>query len=433
MNPCPKCGYDNGQSVRFCTGCGSPMDGRPRKKRKILLALAAVVLAVALAVGGGLWYVSAQPASRLLRAAKKTTGALGDYLGQPDNLKAFYDNFSQRAEKEKFSLRLSLKMWTETFSLDMNAADDAAQGVLTYRDGWSEREVPLEFYGDGSLLQLAMPRYLKDVYGMPTDNLKADLENSPLGRQLGLTLPDTPLTLDCREELDALIRTLKVAQTGERTLTLGDETRPCAVYDMTWDKDALAALVNVFLDQVTVYSGSDYRVAPADVAEVSLRFYVDGQGYLVGVDILLKDKTGVIRLEGQENPWQVVRLGSDGGDGHIYTDLALLLDVDEDRFTCSARDAHDREGFRFDYDDRDGAYLLRSGGDTVSGYLRGDDGKAELEVGDVFTMTMAPLEETPRKLAEEYRNILDMTLDDWWDLLFTLRDAMNESSGEQET
>lgn len=433
MNPCPKCGYDNGPNVRFCAGCGSPMGGRRRKKRKVLVVIVAVVLAAALALGGGLWYVSAQPASRLLRAAEKTADALGDYLGQPDNLRAFYNNFSQRAEKEKFSLRLSLKKWTEAISLDVNVADDAAQGVLTYRYGRPEGEVSLEFYEGGALLQLAMPQYLKDVYGMPTDNLREDLENSALGRQLGLTLPDIPFTMDCREELDALVRTLEVAQTGEQMLRLGDEHRICTVYGMTWDKDALAALVNAFLDQAMVSSGIDYRVTPADVAEVSLQFYVDGHGYLVGVDILLEDETCAIRLAGPENPWQVVRLGSDCGDGHMYTDLVLLLDVDEDRLTCSAQDEHGREGFRFDYDDRGGAYLLYNNGDTVSGYLRGDDGKSELEVGDVFILTLAPLEEKPRKLAEEYRNILDMTMGDWQELFLTLRDAMNENPGERDT
>ncbi|HVL63858.1 MAG TPA: adenylate/guanylate cyclase domain-containing protein, partial [Actinomycetota bacterium] len=45
MRTCPKCGFENADAARFCSGCGSPLEERSgRKERKFATALFADVV-----------------------------------------------------------------------------------------------------------------------------------------------------------------------------------------------------------------------------------------------------------------------------------------------------------------------------------------------------------------------------------------------------
>ena len=481
MNSCPKCGYANDGDAMFCAQCGNlltrpaggqqtagqsagqfngrpgqysgaqqngfsqsskgnqpeaPQEGKP-KKRGGLVAVLCLALVAAIGLGIGFWLTLSSPTARFLRAFRQTGDALGDYLSQPEQLADFGENIhTLLADRKEFTMELGI---SQELDFSLHCADGAALLQMEIPSGWSSLE--MNFYGDSQVVQLEVPQFLDEVYGLPLENLGEELPDSALGQMLGLTeeldLSGESWTMpDYRPQLDQFLDTLTVEELGEETLTLGGRSTPCTVYSLSWDNAALAELINWFVDYGTLGAtsmdaGTDASLPGANTAhiaaenlpQIEVEAYVDSRGNLVGLDITVEEHTLAIRLCGEENVWSELALWERDSSGDEDYIGGWSLEAGEDGILWTFNDSGGEAEFTIQYDNDSGQYsALDAYGGGITGALRGENGEAEFSLGDGYqemVLIFSPLQEEPQPLSRDYVDLLEMTEADWQELIYS--------------
>lgn len=475
MNFCPKCGYANDNDAMFCAQCGglltppagqgqtasqptgqgqggsgtpqfspnrqpdAPQEAKPKKKGG-MVAVLCLALVAAIGLGIGFWLALSSPTARLLRAFRQTGDALGDYLSQPDQLADFGENIhTLLVDRQEFTMEFDIG---QQIDLTLNYADQAAlcQAQLSY--GWTSLE--LNLYYDGQVMQLELPQFLDEVYGLPVENLDA-LPDSALGQMLGLPEDFDPFgestaMPDYRPQLNQFLDTLTVEELRQQTLELGSRRQSCTVYSLSWDNAALAELINWFLDEFELFGAGatsvDYSAGTAlagvnsahisaeDLADIGVEAYVDGSGNLVGLDITVEGDTLAVRLCGEENVWSELSLWERDSSGDENYLGGWSLEAGEEEILWTFNDSNGETELTIQYDNDSGQYsILDNYGYGITGTLLGENGEAEVSLGDDYqemTLIFSPLQEEPEPLSQDYVDILEMSEADWQTLVSSL-------------
>lgn len=271
---------------------------KPKKRKVLPWILGGVALLVIAAVLVWFFCLRSTPTDRVMDAYDKTATALEQQVGDLHNLRELGETLlALQSEKNLYSsvdFMLGDGEESLSLSLTLNRSGDVAMGDLTFN---SNLTAPNEMYlwaqysTDGETFRLALPGLYSKTFEVDLEELMTELPELLAGMGMDevfdawdemqsalgtVEMPDMPLDAD-------LTKTEEYVEAGERTLTIGGESRKCALYRP--DCDISAESSGTLSD---------------------LLLFVDDRGYLVAMEIEAEMGTILCQLDGERNPCESI-------------------------------------------------------------------------------------------------------------------------------
>lgn len=317
-----------------------PQPQKPkRKSKRLLFAVIAAVLVVALLAGGLVYAFVLRDSDGPLETAFHNTGEqFSALLENCDTLNKALDNVSEIAEDGKGSMLIDASIADSYVSVDVSARYDydmkknETGGEVKISAPGYIPELSVRLYANEDELRLALPELLKDTYSVPLKDFPEKLANSALGELLGvgdeLSLPaltqivsSADLTASLEDEIQAVTDSVEATETDK---TIPGAKGDLTVYSVTVDWDAVGKLMKAYASSAAVsmqFGGSaedldeeiDGIIAEIKATKVEVLVGVNKDDCVTAMYLGIEDDTEVLLLfEGKENIWNEVTLLVDG-------------------------------------------------------------------------------------------------------------------------
>lgn len=442
MMQCPKCGSANQDGSLFCNSCGTslastPIDSTPQKSkpkhRGLMIAILCIVLVAAIGIGAAVWIMNSQPEDHLMAAIEKTNQAMGDLYAKNKNLAAIGDNFKKLTESNAVTMLMDMNDSHNKMNFQIHGQQNA--GLLNMKYNAMGTSVDAKIYFDQKQIQIAVPDYMDEVFGMPTENLEENLKKSWIGQNMDIDLPVDfeqafNMTSPYEKELNAMIDSVNVEERSSVELTLGDTTRKCDAYQVTLDPEAVLEFFNAAYAKnpavssatsALAYDDSELQEIMKELGDFEITMYVDDRGYWVGMDVMKSSEGMELRFTGADNICQTIAF-SMVSQGDKAT-MNFISNVTEDEMEIVLESVLDAERLTFlHYDNNGNLTLVPELAKGVQFQLLPTDGGIELTFAEEntdahFTMALYPLQEKVAPLADTYTNLLEMDENDFMKLI----------------
>lgn len=362
-----------------------PQPEKPkRKSKRLLFAVIAAVLVVALLAGGLVYAFVLRDSDGPLETAFHNTGEqFRTLLENCDTLNKVLDNVTEITEAGKCSLLLDASIVDSYVSVDFSVRYDIDQkkneagGEVKFSAPGYIPELAVRLYANEDELRLAAPELLKDTYSISLKNFPEKLANSALGKMLGVddelavseflqSFGGTSQVPDFfslyGDEAKAIEDSVEVTETDKKIPgAKGDLT----VYSVTVDWDAISELIKAVVKDTMNVDDLNLSVTNEDVDraidEAIAEIANSGVVLLIGVNkddcvtaVYLgigDDAEALLLFEGKENIWNEVTLII---DGDIAAKGYFEPTKDGFRFEIEA----DGESLVLECDDRAGELVL---------------------------------------------------------------------------
>ena len=319
---------------------------RKRNYKRLVFALVAAVLVLALLAGSLVYaFVLNTPEARLLRALKNTGEELAEIFEDCKNLHALAERGMELFESGQFTCDLALSYddgyGPMNYKFQINC-DEPQKQVGATCEYFVDSQIPaiqMQFYFDEESLVLAFPQLLGDAYSVPMKDFGKKLLASPLAELSGLEDGDLPsdLSIDFfaegsleafREqysaEVSAFLDSLQIEASDESIAQAEDGLD---VYSLRVDWMRAYDLIQAYMrySYRTVY-GTDTILTEDKMEEIYAALEVlDGEKcyFLIGIDddncigaVCMTDGEReneiVLLLEGKQNLWDDIAVYVDG-------------------------------------------------------------------------------------------------------------------------
>ena len=318
-----------------------PQSEKPkRKSKRLLFAVIAAVLVVALLAGGLVYAFVLRDSDGPLEAAFHNTGEqFRALLENCDTLNKVLDNVSEITEAGKGSVLLNTTVAESYVSMDLSVQLDYDQkkneagGEVSFSAPGYIPELAVRLYSNEDELRFAAPELLKDTYSISLKDFPEKLANSALGEMLGVddelavsgvmsqSFANTNLMTSLEDEIQAVTDSVEATETDKKIPgAKGDLT----VYSVTVDWDAVGDLMKAYATSVVAsmqYGGSaedmdeevDEIIAEIKSTKVEVLVGVNKDDCVTAVYLGIGDDAEALLLfEGKENIWNEVTLIIDG-------------------------------------------------------------------------------------------------------------------------
>lgn len=318
-----------------------PQSEKPkRKSKRLLFAVIAAVLVVALLAGGLVYAFVLRDSDGPLEAAFHNTGEqFRALLENCDTLNKVLDNVTEITEAGKGSVLLNTTVAESYVSMDLSVQLDYDQkkneagGEVSFSAPGYIPELAVRLYSNEDELRFAAPELLKDTYSISLKDFPEKLANSALGEMLGVddelavsgvmsqSFANTNLMTSLEDEIQAVTDSVEATETDKKIPgAKGDLT----VYSVTVDWDAVGDLMKAYATSVVAsmqYGGSaedmdeevDEIIAEIKSTKVEVLVGVNKDDCVTAVYLGIGDDAEALLLfEGKENIWNEVTLIIDG-------------------------------------------------------------------------------------------------------------------------
>lgn len=340
-----------------------PQPEQQPKKRKVLpWILGGVALLVIAGILVWFFCLRSTPTDRVMDAYNKTAAALEQQVGDLRNLRELGETLiALQSEKNLYSsvdFMLGDGEESLSLSLSLNRSGDVAMGDLTFNSNLSapnEMYLWAQYSTDGETFRLAFPGLYSKTFEVDPEEMMSELPDLLDGMGMdevfdawdemqsaleSVELPDMQLDADLSADDEYV-------EAGERTLTIGGESRKCALYRPGCD--------------ISAESGGMLS---------DLLLFVDDRGYLVAMELEAEMGTFLCQLDGEKNPCESIALSLDSeevlrvelektSDGCVLDFGAFTVTLD-DEFGMATIDV-DLVSMLLTYSsEKDGAYFTLS-------------------------------------------------------------------------
>lgn len=325
----------------FAAAPEEPRQEKPkRKSKRLLFAVIAAVLVVALLAGGLVYAFVLRDSDGPLETAFHNTGeqfrALLENCG---TLNKALDNVSEITDAGKGSVQLNTAIAESYVSMDLSARldydqkkNEAGGEVKISAPGYIPK-LAVRLYVNEDEMRFAVPELLKDTYSIPLKDFPEKLANSALGEMLGIddelavsgamsqAFSGTNLMTSLEDEIQAVMDSIEATETDKKIPgAKGDLT----VYSVTVDWDAVGKLVKAYASSAAAsmqYGVSakeldeeiDEAIAEIKNTKVEVLVGVNKDDCVTAVYLGIEDDAEALLLfEGKENIWNEVTLIVDG-------------------------------------------------------------------------------------------------------------------------
>lgn len=451
MKFCSQCGAANEDEMYSCYSCGAPLEADTSytgQKRsfgipKPVLAIAGIVLAVGLIVGGIILAISAL-GGKMDDALDQTLKEFTGDKEEPTQFQRFFEVANQRLEEGDYSMnaRFSNGQVDLSFSTDYSRSGKQLRGEMNF-DGFD-----MEFSASKKIVQIRFPGEY-EVYGFNVDDINKiteminDMLNIPfVGNLLPSALP-TDLKLDlfaknnlagllegiAGEEYQAFLDSVKVEDWNDETLAVNGRNVECRVYKVSWKSEALTDLLGAlgsggFLPNV---GGLVNALLPE--IEPYVYCYVNDEDYLVGARFTAAGTKCLFQLEGEENLWDEFSITAEtmSGEVRVYEGARIM---NGEAMELYLKDPGGQMMISVAYDDASGDFSLTTAtyGTLLTGQVTGKVGEAGIRLNwelpetghQELVWSITRLRQQPEQLGEKYSDLMTMAwsvleniLNDW--------------------
>jgi len=447
MKYCPQCGCENDDFSSQCTNCGAELGtteapGRKKRNRgsgkflKIFAAVAAVGV-----LGGGIFAgFKLLGGNSLSRAYRRTAIAVAEEANQQKGVSAVTGLLEKYENRGKYTLEIGYQNSAMSADLSCNYSRMARlmDGELRYTD--TQKALGLDYSVKNDVIQFTVPGVMQDIYGFSVKKLGTKLDKSPISKLLPIdfsalsdmnffqkTSAAKSLNKLTKGKLDILKDSVKIQYLDKRTLSLGGESQTCKMYQVTWNEQAVNALLESLETNPILGKLVGFLKDIVPRIDGDCRCYINKDGYLVGIDLVSLGSKYFFTMEGEKNPWDkfsltITSLSGEsreytGGLFHTDTGMQLYLKNQEELF------------FGLDYT-TDGTFSVYTDkhGTIAYGTMLASVNRLDLELNldsaaigpQKLTCTLSELQDSPEKLAKYYVDLLDMDLADWQRMLLDL-------------
>lgn len=447
MKYCPNCGCENEDFSSLCSNCGGALSSaasagkkkRNRGSRNILKVIAAVAAVGAL--GGGI-FVGAKllGGNALSKAYQRTTNAMVEDVNEQKGIAAVTKQLEKYESQGKYSLEIGYQnsaLETELLC-DYSRGAKLMDGDLRYADGQLEVDVTYSVKRDE--IQFTIPGVVEDVYGFSVNDLGKKLDNSPVGKILPVDFTalsdinffqktNVAKSLDkfTNGKLNVLKDSIKIEYLDKRTVSIGNRSENCKMYQVTWNEQAVDELLQSLSGNPVLSKLAGFIKDIIPKIDGDCRCYINKDGYIVGIDLVSLGSKYFFVMEGEENPWDKFSLTITSlyGETKEYTGGLFNTDTGVQIYLKNQEELF----FGTDYTN-DGEFSIYTDkfGTIAFGTILSEGERTYLEVNlnsstmgtQKFTCAISALNEKPEQLAKYHVDLLDMGLADWQRLLLDL-------------
>lgn len=428
MAMCPMCGADVAESACSCPACGADLipqestvqpkkGGRKRSggsKGGALIGILLAVAAFAAAISVGVYALIPvfNPTVAVSRAFAKTGKSMSKVIKQSSELKNAVNNLSAVSENSKISLEFNVDTaeYDAQLQLDFNGSAKKMAGSVSF-DG-SGTDAELNFYADTKVIQLEIPTFSNDVYGLSTDKLQK-LTKSAIVTELLSTVANVELPSDIFEAVSS--KTVGFGEKWEAFLktartTKGNKANGLQQYNLSWRARDLAELVSD--GAVTDLLGERFA-SLVDFIDTGCVIYVNNSGYIQKVEIVIGDDLYIIEFSAGNQPFSEVEIINDTTGKTVFTG-GLKCTKNEFSFVLEPKSGDPIVDIQ--WKSSNGKYTFYAFGIAFEGRLTSTTKTTELTIaredGTEIALTISRLTAAPQKIAKQYTDLLDMRLSD---------------------
>lgn len=442
------CGAEFDDDVMVCNSCGTALTGglqqggrrrRSSGNSKIWIFLVAIVAVLALVITGVVVAFSGRTDVTLGRACLKSFREFSSFVEEESNVADMVGGLAGHLKDGNFtgSIELNAEGLVLESDFDYARSEKVLAGSIDCQVAEMGLDLHMNYSADKEALQIMFPEGSYDVFGFRYSDMEKNYEDSLLAKVLpkgiggdfGSKLFEEPSGISALgERFAAFVESLKIKEQDEREILVGGKTKRCSVYQVSWDEDAMKALVKSFgLNEKPAKFGKKFA-ALLEKLEPECLCFVDKSGKLIGINVVTLGKQYTFLLEGKDNLWETFSLTetSLSKETVCYTGR---LEKNGSVLMFSLKN----EGIELcavTYDEKDGAFAVHTNtmGTILEGNLTGNKNQSTIafawdvpEQGPVkIELTLKALEQKPERLAKEYRDLLSMSLIDWQRLLMSL-------------
>lgn len=418
-------------------------DTPPRKKpiSKLLVGSVAAAAAAAILCFIGLPSTDADT----LQAALVNSGiALSSCLEDSSSLFTSANQIKELVNDGNFTMNMTLDHTNGVFSLNMDYArsEKLMSGVLNWKNSNNSDGVDVLFSADKKALRLSAPALVDDVYGIRFDDLKKDkghLSNLLELIPVNLSLPEEKIDPFSPVKLDKLLKdrageswtafkiSLEVEEFASRDIQVGDYSRYCTIYRITWDPAAADALARDLSGALTAIPVGILTLLPN--LEPDCRLFVDEHNRVIGGDCSILGKKYTVLMTGEGYFWEQISVEIlaaaepakylTGGIDVTETGISLRISDDTSDFLCA------------DYDNATGAFRISTPDTTLlEGSLVMTDSTVKMELGTPedpsFMLELSPLAHRPVTDTSNYVDIPGMSLNELNRIVMEIQNNLRE-------
>lgn len=291
----------------------------PRKSGgKLLLLLGCVAAAVAAVVlcFRGLFR---SDASTLYSALSNSGSAMSAYLEDSSPLFESTNQMKELLNDGDFTVKLTMDTNSGAVNLNMDYSRNKKlmSGILNWNSGQTPDGLDIAFSADKKELRLSAPALVNDVYGIRFDDFEEGRGYLATLLELfpgNISLPEkkwdpfssldlAKLVKDCAgESWTAFKKSLEIKEFATRDVQLGDYSKYCTIYQVTWDPAAADALAKDLSGKLTAIPVGFLTLLPD--MKPDCRLFVDEHDQVVGGDCSFLGKKYTILMTGETNFWE---------------------------------------------------------------------------------------------------------------------------------
>ena len=404
-----------------------PPSGKSGGKRWLLLGCAAVAVAAVVLCFSGRFQ---SDGSTLYSALSNSGSEINAWLEDSSPLFESTDRMKELMEDGDFAVNLTMDTNGGAVNLDMDYSRNKKlmSGVVNWNSGKTPGGLDVVFSADKKELRLSAPALVNDVYGLRfkdfgevEGNLTTLLKIFPDN----ISLPEkkwdpfSPMALDkllkdrAGKSWAAFKKSLRIKEFATRDVRVGEQSKYCTIYQISWDPAAADALARDLSGMLTAIPVGIMTLLPN--MEPDCRLFVDEHDRVIGGDCSVLGKKYTILMYGETNFWEdfSVEVLSAAEPARYLTG-----DVEVTKAGIGLRisdDAHDL--LCASYDNATGNFQINTPDATLlEGSLAMTDSTVKMVLGvtadPVLVLELAPLSRYPIINTEKYVDIAGMSLNE---------------------
>lgn len=411
------------------TGSGAAPGRTPVNVKKIGLFAGLAAGAVALAAVIFLLVSSLFGTTALGAAAENSIDSLADQLSGQSNLSAYLGGTSPFSARSDVHILVGIQTPDVFLSLDTNYAGSKKlmTGTVELGAPHEDFQISADFHANRKEVRIYAPDLVNDIYGFTYRDFEKKYDKSQLRKFLDLPLSEE-LTLapfrgfDLKEYLqeqggvswEEFEDSLDIEKYDTRQLTLGNRTEECTVYRVQWDAKKAERMLKT-ITRNTLGFLPDVIPELATKLAPDVRFYVDSEDNLVGVDFTFLNSIYTFLLEGENNPWELATLQIvTAGAEPMHFSGGVISDAEGVRIELKAQN---QTVYAIYYTNSTGAYSIVSpNGELSNGVFLSDSTGFHLESNFhnfSYVISVSELDRLPGKTEENYVDLMDLSISEF--------------------
>lgn len=418
-----------------CPYCGTPYENAaPQKKKRTngakkagliagmavgAVALVAVIIFAVTGIFGN---------SALGTAAENSIASLADQLGSQSNLSSYMENMETLNAKSDRHILLGIQTPDVFLALDTDYAGSKKlmTGTVEFRNLQDEFQLSADFHANKKEVRIYADDLVTDIYGFTFKDFQKKYDKS--GIRKALKLPEAKdlkmepykgfdlekfLKEQCGDSWKEFEKTLEVEKFDTRPITLGSRTEECTIYRVQWDEKKAERMLKT-LARNTLGFLPDFVPELATKLAPDVRFYVDSEEKLVGINFSFLNSIYTFLLEGENNPWEQASLQIEtAGVGTVYYNGGVVTEGDDVRIELKAEN---ETVYAVYYNNSTGAYsIVTPTGELSNGVFLSNDSGFRLESNFYnfsYVIAVSELDRYPEKTDSKYVDLFDMSFNE---------------------